>query len=325
MSLSRLRHELKLFSAVGLPDVFITPAHDNPYNWVVTILGPKSTPYSGGVYSLFVRFPGTYPFDPPHIHFDCKMYHVNVNPDNGRIFYKSKGGLAKTLIEQRKQYVEHLLSVKGLCGDILMHIASFLPNETIVGRNGRVVPALLLEGTNAPRPTFIQPAPSGAHGGEQIKVFVKKPCGKRVAYTLYTGDTLTVLQGNIQDTEGLPIDRQCLTLGGKQLELKHDQTLADYNIRDKSVIHLTQIVRGCDHSLVSKEMWHPSILTVDLLICVRIMMQEPRAEMACECVGGMGRKIKWLFEHDREVYERNAREWNEDRCNTRASIHSPNT
>ena len=325
MSLSRLRQELKLFSAVGLPDVSIAPANDNPYNWTVTILGPEGTPYSGGVYSLFVRFPGTYPFDPPQIHFDCKVYHVNVNPDSGRIFYKSKGGLANQLIERRKQHVEQLLSAKGLCGDIVMRVASFLPNETIVGKNGRVVPALLSEGTNAPRPAFIQPPTPGEPSGEPIKVLVEKPFGKRVAYTMYTGDTLTALQGNIQATEGLPIDRQCLTLGGKQLELQHDQTLADYHIGDKSVLKLTLCMRGCDHRLVSKHMWHPRILTVDLLISVRIMMQEPRAAMACACVGGRGREIKWLFEHEREAYERNARAWNDDLCNTRASIHSPNT
>lgn len=128
-----------------------------------------------------------------------------------------------------------------------------------------------------------------------------------------------MLQGKIQDKEGLHIDQQRLTMAGKELELKHGQTLADYNIRDKSVIHLTLRIRGCDHSLVSKKMWDPRILTVDLLINVRIMMQEPRAEMACECVGRLGREIKCLFEHKRDVYEQNARKWNEEKSNTRDS------
>ena len=46
--------------------------------------GPKGTPYSEGVFDLEVRFPLDYPFAPPKILFNTKIYHPNIN-SNGNI------------------------------------------------------------------------------------------------------------------------------------------------------------------------------------------------------------------------------------------------
>jgi len=52
---------------------------DNILHWQATILGPPDTPYSGGVFSLDVIFPISYPRNPPRITFTTRVYHPNID------------------------------------------------------------------------------------------------------------------------------------------------------------------------------------------------------------------------------------------------------
>ena len=81
-SLERIKEEYKDLNRHPIPDLGITVGlveEDNPYIWDVTLVGPKDTPYIGGLFMFYLIFPKNYPEKAPEIHFHTPIYHPNVN------------------------------------------------------------------------------------------------------------------------------------------------------------------------------------------------------------------------------------------------------
>ncbi|KAI9849786.1 MAG: Ubiquitin-conjugating enzyme E2 1 [Thelocarpon superellum] len=47
--------------------------------------GPPGTPYEGGTYAVDIKIPNEYPFRPPIMKFDTKVWHPNVSSQTGAI------------------------------------------------------------------------------------------------------------------------------------------------------------------------------------------------------------------------------------------------
>lgn len=76
----RLQHEIQEINANPPENCSAGPISDSKLDkWSGTIIGPKGTPYEGGIFNLDISFPTNYPFRPPNIKFITKVYHPNID------------------------------------------------------------------------------------------------------------------------------------------------------------------------------------------------------------------------------------------------------
>jgi ubiquitin-conjugating enzyme E2 D/E len=79
MALIRIKKEFTDVTKAEGKGISAQIVGDDFFKWQATINGDEASPYKGGVFFLAVEFPKNYPFSPPKIKFDTKIYHCNVN------------------------------------------------------------------------------------------------------------------------------------------------------------------------------------------------------------------------------------------------------
>ena len=79
MSARRIRKELLELNEQNAVNCSAGPVGDDITEWAGIIIGPEGTPYQGGVFALKIAFPHDYPFKPPRVKFDTRIYHCNVS------------------------------------------------------------------------------------------------------------------------------------------------------------------------------------------------------------------------------------------------------
>ena len=76
----------------------------------------------------------------------------------------------------------------------------------------------------------------------QITIFAQKLTGKKVKVTLDKNATIKELKKQINEIDGLEIEKQSLIFMGVNLEDK--KRLSDYNLVDGSTVHLVLRLKG---------------------------------------------------------------------------------
>ena len=79
MSIKRLKKELEEITNDPPTNCSAGIKNENIFTWEASIIGPEKTPYENGVFKLLIFFPDDYPFKPPKVKFDTRIFHPNIN------------------------------------------------------------------------------------------------------------------------------------------------------------------------------------------------------------------------------------------------------
>ncbi|KAK9140781.1 hypothetical protein Scep_010462 [Stephania cephalantha] len=55
------------------------PVGKDILNWKGAVMGPSDSPFEGGVFFVSIQFPAKYPYIPPIVKFETRVYHPNID------------------------------------------------------------------------------------------------------------------------------------------------------------------------------------------------------------------------------------------------------
>lgn len=85
LALRRIAQELRVFHTESVPGIACwAPDEGNLRELKAVIVGASETPYAGGHFTLKIALGERYPFEPPNVRMETRIYHPNID-ESGRI------------------------------------------------------------------------------------------------------------------------------------------------------------------------------------------------------------------------------------------------
>ena len=85
ITIARLQREQEeCEESISDPIISASPIDENLFLWRATLKASAYSPYASGHFSLNLKFPNEYPWEPPNVTFITPIYHPNIN-ENGDI------------------------------------------------------------------------------------------------------------------------------------------------------------------------------------------------------------------------------------------------
>ena len=121
MSLRRLQREFMEIQQDPPANCTAGPENEADFfTWKAMIFGPADSPFQGGVFHLTIRFPSDYPFKPPIITFNTRIFHPNIN---------AAGGICLDIL---KKEWSPALTISKVLLSILSLLTDANPNDPLV-------------------------------------------------------------------------------------------------------------------------------------------------------------------------------------------------
>lgn len=118
-AIKRLKAEMKELQdkppgSIGVTVGFADKQSRDIFHWIITMTGPKGTPYSGGLFILTADFQEDYPKSRPEVQFKTEIYHCNV----GLASSANKGHVCISSINNWESQPDHLRKMNNILWDI---------------------------------------------------------------------------------------------------------------------------------------------------------------------------------------------------------------
>ena len=229
-------------------------------------------PWDAGIYFLDIVFPQDYPFKPPKVKFETKIYHCNIN---------DKGGIDCDILKDNWSpglTISKVLTSLQVCfttggnpdDPLVPHIARQMKTnikqfvKTAAEWNKKYA-----EGTGPPSkitaksyPSFIplqnyfkngiaipntRPPPTT----HDMDIFIKTLTGRTHTIRCKPTDTILSIKKELEKKTKYSVNRQKLVFAGKDLE--NEDTLYDRNIQKESTLHLVILLPGQSRNNIDEQ------------------------------------------------------------------------
>lgn len=139
--LLRVKKDIAEFTAQPPPRLFISPEEGDVTKVHVLMLGAPSSPYEGGFFQFFVKFPPDYPLSPPRVRFlntDGGRVRFHIHLYNcGKVCVSTLGTAGASTWSPAQSLSSTLISIQSLLSDNPLYDATWFKNaywfKTAVG------------------------------------------------------------------------------------------------------------------------------------------------------------------------------------------------